>query len=102
MIGFLSQLTHFIAVALMTCNDDPNLKDYTGDSFRDLTRIARINDAMWSELFLMNKEPLLRQMDLFMAEFARLRTALEQEDVDTMREMMRCYTARRALFDKNK
>lgn len=102
MIGFLSQLTHCIAVALMTCNDDPNLKDYTGDSFRDLTRIARINDAMWSELFLMNKEPLLKQMDLFMAEFTRLRTALEQEDIDTMREMMRCSTARRALFDKNK
>ena len=102
MIGFLSQLTHCIAVALMTCNDDPNLKDYTGDSFRDLTRIARINDAMWSELFLMNKQPLLKQMDLFMAEFARLREALEQEDTETMREMMRCSTARRALFDKNK
>ena len=48
MIGFVSQLTHCIAVALMTCSDNQHLVDYTGDSFRDLTRIARINDAMWS------------------------------------------------------
>ena len=65
-IGFVSQLTHCIAVSLMTCCDNKRLVDYTGDSFRDLTRIARINDAMWSELFNMNKEPLLRQMDAFL------------------------------------
>ncbi|MBO5294806.1 MAG: prephenate dehydrogenase/arogenate dehydrogenase family protein, partial [Clostridia bacterium] len=50
MIAFLSQLTHCIAVTLMTCNDSPSLEEYTGDSFRDLTRIAKINDEMWSEL----------------------------------------------------
>ena len=48
MIAFLSQLTHCIAVTLMTCNDSPSLEEYTGDSFRDLTRIAKINDEMWS------------------------------------------------------
>jgi len=67
MIGFVSQLTHVIAVALMTCSDNSHLAEYTGDSFRDLTRIARINEVMWSELFLRNKAALLRQMDSFMA-----------------------------------
>ncbi len=101
MIGFVSQLTHCIAVSLMTCYDDKEkLQDYTGDSFRDLTRIARINDEMWSELFLMNKEPLLAQMDKFLDEFSRLRRSLEEDDRDTMREMMRLSTTRRALFDK--
>jgi prephenate dehydrogenase len=101
MIGFVSQLTHCIAVSLMTCYDDKEkLQDYTGDSFRDLTRIARINDEMWSELFLMNKEPLLAQMDKFLDEFSRLRRSLEEGDRDTMRDMMRLSTARRALFDK--
>ena len=52
MIGFLSQLTHCIAVALMSCKESRHLVDYTGDSFRDLTRIAKINENMWSELFL--------------------------------------------------
>lgn len=100
-IGFLSQLTHCIAVTLMTCNDKENMEKYTGDSFRDLTRIARINDLMWSELFLANKENLLRQMDLFMDQFSKLRTMLETDDVDGMRSMMRHSTERRALFDKD-
>lgn len=100
MIGFVSQLTHCIAVSLMNCYDGEKLQDYTGDSFRDLTRIARINDEMWSELFLMNKETLLVQMDKFLSEFGKLRETLENGDRETMREMMRVSTARRALFDK--
>ncbi len=100
MIGFLSQLTHCIAISLMTCNDKENMEDFTGDSFRDLTRIARINDLMWSELFMSNKEALLKQMDLFMSKFSQLKEMLENGDVDGMREMMRHSTKRRALFDK--
>ena len=100
MIGFLSQLTHCIAVTLMTCNDKENMEKFTGDSFRDLTRIARINDAMWSELFVANKTALLEQMNLFMDQFGQLKEMLEQEDVEGMRRMMRHSTARRALFDK--
>lgn len=100
MIAFLSQLTHCIAVTLMTCNNTPSLEEYTGDSFRDLTRIAKINDEMWSELFLLNRDALLKQMDCFCAEFARLREMLVTGDRESMRDMMRASTARRALFDK--
>ena len=100
MIGFLSQLTHCIAITLMTCNDKENMEKFTGDSFRDLTRIARINDLMWSELFVANKAALLDQMDLFMDKFLQLKTMLETEDIEGMRAMMRHSTARRALFDK--
>ena len=100
MIGFLSQLTHCIAITLMTCNDKENMEKFTGDSFRDLTRIARINDLMWSELFVANKEALLEQMNLFLDKFGELKAMLESEDVDGMRKMMRDSTERRALFDK--
>lgn len=100
MIGFLSQLTHCIAVTLMTCNDKENMEKFTGDSFRDLTRIARINDQMWSELFVANKEALLEQMNLFINKFNDLKTMLEIEDIDGMRQMMRQSTERRAQFDK--
>jgi len=100
MIGFLSQLTHCIAITLMTCNDKEHMEKYTGDSFRDLTRIARINDLMWSELFAANKDVLLEQMDMFIKEFGKLRGMIESEDIDGMRAMMRRSTARRALFDK--
>ena len=100
MIAFLSQLTHCIAVTLMTCNQSEGLEKYTGDSFRDLTRIAKINDAMWSELFLMNKDALLSQMDAFIGEFERLKTMLIDGDREGMRKMMRKSTERRSLFDK--
>ena len=102
MIAFLSQLTHCIAVVLMTCNTTPDLEKYTGDSFRDLTRIAKINDEMWSELFLENREILLEQMKGFSDEFERFRKMLERGDREGMRESMRLSTARRTLFDKPK
>lgn len=100
MIAFLSQLTHCIAVSLMTCKESEYLKDYTGDSFKDLTRIANINENMWSELFLLNKEELLSQMDLFIEEFIKLKTSLENEDVNTIKEMMKLSTYRRSFFNK--
>ncbi len=99
MIGFLSQLTHCIAIALMNCNDTPGMEAYTGDSFRDLTRIARINDQMWSELFMCNQEQLLHHMDAFSESFASLRNMLERGDVEGMRKSMRKSTLRRSLFD---
>ena len=52
-------------VSLMCANDNTSLCEYTGDSFRDLTRIARINDKMWAELFLWNKENLISEIDQF-------------------------------------
>lgn len=100
MIAFLSQLTHCIAVVLMNCNDSEGLEKYTGDSFRDLTRIAKINDRMWSELFLLNKDALLLEMDRFIEEFTEFRTYLANEDGKRMREKMRSSSARRSLFDK--
>ncbi len=101
-IGYVSQLTHCIAVSLMTAKSYDNLEEYTGDSFRDLTRIARLNDEMWSELFLLNREALLTQIDLFEAEMAKIRHYLETENREALREIMRHSTARRALFDKKK
>lgn len=100
MIGFVSQLTHCIAVSLMTCYEHGHLEKYTGDSFRDLTRIANINENMWSELFLMNKEPLLKQMDLFKGEFDKMYNYLKDGNREEMMNMMRVSTERRKLFDK--
>ena len=100
MIGFVSQLTHCIAVSLMTCCDNESLVDYTGDSFRDLTRIARINDAMWSELFMLNRDALLAQMDVFIDEFCHLRSLIAEDKVPELREKMKLSTKRRALFDR--
>ncbi len=100
MIAFLSQLAHAIAVSLMCANDDPDLVQYTGDSFRDLTRIANINDEMWSELFLSNRDALLAEMDTYRGTFDRLYDTIKNGDREAMREMMRLSTARRRQFNK--
>lgn len=100
MIGFLSQLTHCIAISLMVSKESSHLVEYTGDSFRDLTRIAKINENMWSELFLLNKEELLKQMDLFSEQFDKLKEYLRSENIEEMKEMMKLSTKRRNYFDK--
>lgn len=100
MIGFVSQLTHCIAVGLMTCSDNERLVDYTGDSFRDLTRIARINENMWSELFMLNKTALLEQFERFIDECNTLKNMISNDDTEGLKEKMRLSTKRRALFDK--
>ena len=100
MIAFLSQLTHCIAVSLMCANGDPNLVRYTGDSFRDLTRIANINDDMWSELFLANRETLLSEIDGYRQTFDRLYDTIKNNDREAMREMMRLSSARRKTFNE--
>ena len=85
MIGYVSQLCHAIAVSLMCANDNSSLCEYTGDSFRDLTRIARINDKMWAELFLWNKENLISEIDQFDAALHEMRAALVADDRDWKR-----------------
>lgn len=100
MIGFVSQLTHVIAISLMTCNDDANLQDYTGDSFRDLTRIARINENMWSELFIENKKELVKKIDEFIEQMEYIKSLVNNEDSEKLKEVMRYSTERRKLFDK--
>jgi len=100
MIAYLSQLTHVIAINLMNCQQKEHLEDYTGDSFRDLTRIAKINEKMWTELFIDNKDYLLREMNLFEISFNKFKEALIKEDTATLEEMMISSRIQRKKFDK--
>lgn len=100
MIGYVSQLCHAIAVSLMCANDNTSLAEYTGDSFRDLTRIARINDKMWAELFLWNKDNLIEEIDQFSNSLQEMKQLLLDGDRDSLEAMFRLSTQRRAAFDK--
>ena len=100
MIGFVSQLTHVIAVSLMNTNDNTHLVEYTGDSFRDLTRIAKINENMWSELFFLNKDNLIREIEDFEKELNHLKQKLADNDEAGLKALFRQSTQRRTLFDK--
>ena len=100
MIGYVSQLCHAIAVSLMCASDNSELANYTGDSFRDLTRIARINDKMWAELFLWNKDNLISEIDMFDSALQDMREKLVNDDREGLEEMFRLSTKRREAFDK--
>lgn len=88
MISFTSQLPHAIAVALI--NSDEEGRDtgsFIGDSYRDLTRIANINEKLWSELFLSNKKNLIESIDGFILEMQKIKEAIEDEDKETLESL---------------
>lgn len=95
-IAFTSQLPHALAVALI--NSDIEGRDtgcFIGDSYRDLTRIANINENLWSELFLINRENLLDSIENFEAQLDIIKEALRQGDSATLQERFRTSSARR-------
>ena len=88
MIAFTSQLPHAIAVALI--NSDEEGRDtgsFIGDSYRDLTRIANINEDLWSELFFGNKKNLLESIDNFLLEINNIRNSIENEDEEELKKL---------------
>ncbi len=100
MIGFTSQLTHAIAVSLVNSDHDNETKNFIGDSYRDLTRIAMINESLWSELFLENKEALLTHIESFENELNVLKNALYEDDKDRLNELFRSSTKIRKEMEK--
>lgn len=91
-------MAHVIALSLINSDDvERNTKQYTGDSYRDLTRITNINENLWPELFVMNKDYLINHIDRFKSQMDLLKDAIETEDVETMQEMM--VEARRRYHD---
>ncbi|MDE7106495.1 MAG: prephenate dehydrogenase [Anaeroplasmataceae bacterium] len=100
MIGFTSQLTHAIAVSLVNSDHDEDTVKFIGDSYRDLTRIAMINDTLWSELFLENKEYLLEHISSFEVELDILKNALKHNDKDTLKKLFNQSTQIRRKMEK--
>lgn len=101
LIAHTSQLTHLLAVGLMLMNDSDLTKDATGDSFRDLTRIANINEVMWTELFLENKEALIEKIDQFNLVLNDLKNDILKSDETTIRKKLKESKKRRMSFDEN-
>ena len=88
MIAFTSQLPHAIAVALI--NSDEEGRDtgsFIGDSYRDLTRIANINEDLWSELFFGNKKNLLEAIDNFLLELNNIRSSILNENEEELKNL---------------
>lgn len=88
MISFTSQLPHAIAVALINSDkEDRDTGSFIGDSYRDLTRIANINEKLWSELFLSNKENLLESIEFFIEEMKKIKYAIEGSEKEELESL---------------
>lgn len=101
MIAFVSQLSHVLAVSLI--NSDKEGRDtaaFVGDTYRELTRVAKINAPLWSELFLYNKNELLNVMDNFEIQFQLMKQAIETEDEPSLMGLFEEATARRINLEK--
>ena len=100
-IGFVSQLPHAIAVALVNSDEESaETEKFIGDSFRDLTRIASINETLWSELFLGNRDNLIRSIDDFTRQLNAIRDALAAGDKDALEALFKSSTERRNRYVK--
>ncbi|WP_370831058.1 prephenate dehydrogenase [Clostridium sp.] len=88
MIAFTSQLPHALAVALINSDiEGRNTGEFIGDSYRDLTRIANINESLWSQLFLGNKENLLKAIYNFEKELDKIKDSVKNEDKETLQKL---------------
>ena len=95
-ISFTSQLTHAIAISLVNSDDNKyETNVFIGDSYKDLTRIAMINEKLWSELFLENKDFLVKRISAFEEELGKLKHALIDKDKESIENIMRESTQRR-------
>ena len=96
MIGYTSQLPHSLAVALVNSDvEGRETGSFIGDSYRDLTRIANINEDLWSELFLGNKANLLASIENFEIELDKIKDAIENDDKEALKEIFIKSTKRR-------
>ena len=99
-IAFTSQLTHAIAVSLVNSDSEKyDTNRFIGDSYRDLTRIAKINEDLWAELFIGNKKNLLKMIQQFERELDVIKDALNDNDLGTLKEKFIISTKRREKID---
>ena len=99
-ISFTSQLTHAIAISLVNSDQEKyNTELFIGDSYKDLTRIAKINEKLWSELFLSNKDFLVKNIEKFESELSILKEAIKNKDKNKIEELMIKSTKKRSSID---
>ena len=89
MIAFTSQLAHIVSNAYVKSPTAQSHKGFSAGSYKDMTRVAWLNEYMWTELFLENKEPLLFEIDSIINSLSEYRNAIATDDADTLRTLLR-------------
>ena len=88
MIAFTSQMPHILSNAFIKSPTALEHKGFSAGSYRDLTRVAWLNENMWTELFLENKDYLMEELDLVIAHLQEYRDAMADDDADRLRSLL--------------
>ena len=88
MIAFTSQMAHLVSNAFIKSPTAVRHKGFSAGSYKDMTRVAWLNPAMWAELFLENRDCLLEELDCLIANLQAYRTALQTDDYDTLERLL--------------
>ena len=89
MIAFTSQIAHVLACSYVLLPLAPYHAGYSAGSYRDVSRVARINADMWTELFIDNKEPLVREIDDLVSNLMKFKYCIVNEDANELCELMK-------------
>lgn len=88
MIAFTSQIAHVLACSYVLSPLAPQHPGFSAGSYRDVSRVARINGEMWSELFIANKEPLVREIDDLVNNLEKFKKAINNDDSEELNRLM--------------
>lgn len=88
MIAFTSQLAHVVSNGYIKSPTAESHKGFSAGSYKDMTRVAWLNPQMWAELFLENKDNLMHELDLLIENLQQYWTAMEQDDLPGLIELL--------------
>ncbi len=88
-IAFTSQLAHVVSNAYIKSPTHQKQLGFSAGSFQDLTRVAKLNETMWTPLFLLNKDPLCFEIDYIIARLTEYRDAMQNNDAERLKALLR-------------
>ena len=100
-IAYTSQLAHVVSCAYVGSPSAPNFKGFSAGSFKDMTRVAKLNEEMWTELFLENQDALVREIDTLVEELAAFAYVIRRGDRDNLKNMLRRAREIKEAIDKD-
>ena len=95
MIAFTSQLPHVLAGAYIKSPVSAGYMGYSAGSFRDVSRVATVDESLWSDLFLSNKDNLCSEIDGMIARLSEYKTAIENDENAALSEIIKAGRVRK-------
>jgi len=99
-IAFTSQLAHVVSNAYVKSPNAAVHKGFSAGSYNDLTRVARLNENMWTELFLENSDNLIFEIDTLIANLKEYSDALKEKDSDKLKALLKDGSDRKKQIDR--